>query len=510
MATGLVASVYLLLCMMSWSLVQASTSEVQRARVRFSPWFLDATATDDTAERAKEAPIIRQLFSSSPRDPRYHMLTYISAKFSQPQKALSHEPRAALFLNRFTRTLTIMYATNGLEDVLGLTAEELKGKSFYYCIQENCLQEAVKCLESAKANDSIAYLRFWFRDPRIDAIGDRDEQMSDAQSSDDDDGGVELGNHMDTDDSDQHDNSISSYSGSRSSTEGAYINSVNGTFLRGRGSMDPNSSSSSGNSTGSDSNSADAIFDQPTTVHSSTSSLPLLSNSRQSWPSQAPHRPPSPIREIELEAVVSCTSDGLVAILRAARPFLPHSVRPPHRNMEPEYANGLFASPWAMQPIMPEASHTGGYHYQTYQTAPHPAASYSNPDSQNFMQSIREVAVFAWCLTGINGSLAQYSRGTPSGESQPPGGLPVWVPRAGNGQPGPKQYLEEPKMSPQPSLINPYRRPNERQAHDEWDPDNRVRHWNGQQHLLSVRANVPPTVPGVKNLDGAQYNYYRS
>ncbi|MCJ1251398.1 hypothetical protein MMC30_008631 [Trapelia coarctata] len=443
-------------------------------------------------KRAKEAPIIRQLFSSSPRDPRYHMLTYISAKFSQPQKALSHEPRAALFLNRFTRTLTIMYATNGLEDVLGLTAQELKGKSFYYCIQENCLQEAVKCLESAKANDSIAYLRFSFRDPRTDAAGDRDEHMSDAHSSDDDDGGVDLGNQMDTDGSSHRGSSENFYSGSRSSTGGAFINPGNGTSMGSCGSMNPNSRSPSGNSIGSDGNASDAIFDQPTT----------------SWPNQGPHRPPSPVREIELEAVVSCTSDGLVAILRAARPFLPHSVRPRHRNTEPEYANGLFASPWAMQPIMPGASHNGGFHHQTYQST-HPAATYSNPDSQNFMQSIREVAVFAWCLAGINGSLAQYSRGTPSGEAQPPGGLPVWDPQAGNGKSEPKQYFEEPKIPPQPE-INPYWHPNERQAHDQWDRDSRVRHWNGQRNLLSVRPHVSSAVPGVMDLDGAQYNCYRS
>ena len=461
-----------------------------------------------STERAKEAPIIRQLFSSSPRDPRYHMLTYISAKFSQPQKALSHEPRAALFLNRFTRTLTIMYATNGLEDVLGLTAEELKGKSFYYCIQENCLQEAVKCLESAKANDSIAYLRFWFRDPRVDA-GDRDERMSDAHSSDDDDGGVDLGNHMDTDGSNHRGNSESSYSGSRSSTEGAGVHLPNSNSVGSRGSMDPNLRSSSDNSIGSEGNATESIFDQPATARSSTSSLPMLTNSCQAWPNQEHRCIPSPVREIELEAVVSCTSDGLVAILRAARPFLPHSVRPPHRTTEPEYANGLFASPWAMQPIMPETSHNGGFPYQTYQSTPHAAATYSHPDSQNFMQSIREVAVFAWCLTGINGSLAQYSRGTPSGEAQPPAGLPVWDPQAGNGKPEPKKYFEEPKIPPQPE-VTPYWPTNEPQAHDEWDRNSRVRHWNGQQNLLSVRSQLRSPVPGAMDIDGAHYNYYRS
>jgi hypothetical protein len=45
-----------------------------------------------------------------------------------------------------------------------------------------------------------------------------------------------------------------------------------------------------------------------------------------------------------------------------------------------------------------------------------------------FMSTIRDVAVFAWALTGINGSLAEYARGTPKGESQPPEGFPIWNP----------------------------------------------------------------------------------
>ena len=48
------------------------------------------------------------------------------------------------------------------------------------------------------------------------------------------------------------------------------------------------------------------------------------------------------------------------------------------------------------------------------------------PAQSAFMQSIRDVAVFAWALVGINGSLADYSVGKPVGESQPPNGFPVW------------------------------------------------------------------------------------
>ena len=107
---------------------------------------------------------MRKLFSSSPQDPRYHMLSHLSSKFTLGPEQQTHEPRAALFLNRFTRTLTVMYATSGVEEILGIPSDEMIGRSFYFCIAQDCLQDAVKCLESAKGNDSIAYLRFFFLD----------------------------------------------------------------------------------------------------------------------------------------------------------------------------------------------------------------------------------------------------------------------------------------------------------------------------------------------------------
>jgi hypothetical protein len=48
------------------------------------------------------------------------------------------------------------------------------------------------------------------------------------------------------------------------------------------------------------------------------------------------------------------------------------------------------------------------------------------PPLESFMQSIRDVAVFAWALVGINGSLEEYAKGKPAGESQPPEGFPIW------------------------------------------------------------------------------------
>lgn len=380
-------------------------------------------------ERAREAPVIRRLFSSSPRDPRYHMLSYISHKFSKETRTLTHEPRAALFLNRFSRTLTIMYATNGLADIVGIPAQELNGRSFYYCIQENCLREAVKCLESAKANDSIAYLRFWFRDPRQDDQIDHDERMSDGHSSgDDDDGGVHLSEMMDHDGSENALVSDSSHS-MRSSVERDHGRSRDGY------SLDFNSRSSSGNSTDMDGSSNDAIFDQPAGGQTRTSSV-STTDERQS-PGASSFMPDS--SQVELEAVVSCTSDGLVVVLRRARTVIPHLSQSTSEVAKHPYANGFFASPWATDPILPSSGDAQSAAFpnllQPSPAAPrHPTAQRSEaagthgPATEDFMSSIREVAVFAWALTGINGSLAQYTHGTPMGESQPPEGLPVWQP----------------------------------------------------------------------------------
>lgn len=380
-------------------------------------------------ERAKEAPIVRQLFSSSPRDPRYHMLSYISHKFSQEIRTHTHEPRAALFLNCFSRTLTIMYATNGLADLLGISADQLTGKSFYYCIQENCLREAVKCLESAKANDSIAYLRFWFRDPRQEIHTDHDEPMSDGHSSgDDDDGGVNLSEIFGPDGGETAMVSDSSNS-TRSSAEPATART------RNAHSLESNSRSSSGNST--DGNSNEEIFDQPVGGQSRTSSVSTFDERQPSV--QAGAQGPT---QVELEAVVSCTSDGLVVVLRRARPFIPHISHPASEPAEHPYVNGFFASPWANDPIVPNIQNRSNPLPNSIQPTRFPlqptaaqanTAATKGPATEDFMNSIREVAVFAWSLTGINGSLAQYSRGTPTGESQPPGGLPIWDPSS---QPG--------------------------------------------------------------------------
>jgi hypothetical protein len=338
---------------------------------------------------------VRKLFASSPKDPRYHMLSHLSSKFDLGPEQQTHEPRAALFLNRFTRTLTVMYATSGIEQLIGISGEAMKGQSFYYCIAENCLNDAVRCLESAKGNDSIAYMRFFFRDPRRHESPDamtsdsEDDLMTDVTSSEDEsEGGVDV---------------------QESST-----------------SYEPNSRSRSRPSQGQRGSHESSVLPG---IESGDNINPITPGEQArhgSYASSAMDSPRSEQREgpIELEAVISCTSDGLVVCLRRARPLIPGSLPVP----QSAPYNGIFAAPWATQPVFHPAPQQyppyplGAHHPQMQQVAP--SLQFQNA----FMQSIRDVAVFAWALTGINGSLAEYARGTPTGESQPPEGLPVWNP----------------------------------------------------------------------------------
>ena len=409
------------------------------------------------------------------------MLSLLSAKFAQRPIRNPHEPRAAMFLNRFTRTLAIMYATDALANVLGLRPDQVRGKSFYECIQENCLADAVRCLESAKANDSIAYLRFWFRDPR--PVPSRDDIMADAASAsndmddddNDDDGGVYLDGHLNDDD----------HFDDGPHTQAHRLPSppppVHPTFHRHSG---ISAISSSRSTTNLRVDSVQAIYGEVISPDSSHSSAPTITTtttttfdghgSRRSG--RGRRRRPRPSRHlsttpslaededddddddddderdgpIEVEAVVSCTSDGLVVVLRRARPL--ESIAP-LTSPPPVYTNGLFASPWAATPVMPPppppppppplrpeprmasipfgaaTGLTPRPGHVVIEDGFHSGNGVNNgPPLADFMNSIREVAVFAWSLTGINGSLARFGRGTPRGESQPPDGLPIWDP----------------------------------------------------------------------------------
>ncbi|KAI1448171.1 hypothetical protein F5Y02DRAFT_336881 [Annulohypoxylon stygium] len=377
--------------------------------------------------RAIEAPQIRRIFSSSPRDPRYHMLEHLSPKFKM--QPMEREPRAALILNRFTRTLTVMFATNAVSSILGVRPDQVQDKSFYECIAENCLPDAVKCLESAKANDSIAYLRFWYRDPRRDEDFDDEE---DEEDEDDDEG--------EEDDDDEESECEREQSGEvidgnidtsdiRAYAENAMDIDVDGVCdvkIKTETSVSPklakniiiDEESPNGLFTPSASEGRRYQTAEDTCHHNPNSAR--RANGRRS-------RRRNPLPTFELEAVVSCTSDGLVVVLRKARPPIP-SLHPPL--LPVDFENGLFAAPWSEQPIRPYYPPEHFYTFRPpllpqYMPLREHVKTAGGPPIDQLMKSIRDVAVFAWALVGINGNLAAYGRGVPRESSQPHDGLPA-------------------------------------------------------------------------------------
>ncbi|KAL1879425.1 hypothetical protein VTK73DRAFT_6957 [Phialemonium thermophilum] len=374
--------------------------------------------------RAIDAPQIRRIFSCSPRDPRYHMLEHLSPKFKMPP--MEREPRAALILNRFTRNLSIMFATNAVSTILGLEPEELKDKSFYECIQENCLQDAIRCLESAKANESIAYLRFWFRDPRsedddamrddeVASVNDTEDDETESQSSGGgmvqspghldcssrpDDGRFELDSKMELDIDDRGSGIKNEYGSADEYGE-----------MRPLVKMEPSPQPGSLDS---------PVYDRGVGPYqpspSAEASRPRGAARQASLPRSRQRSCSMASETFELEAVVSCTSDGLVVVLRRARPPIP----PPHPPLVPifNFENGLFAAPWGQQPIQPYFSPDLFHTFQSpllpqYMPVREHVKAAGGPPMEQLMNSIRDVAVFAWAVVGINSNMATYGRGFP-------------------------------------------------------------------------------------------------
>lgn len=290
------------------------------------------------------------------------MLAHLSPKFSTSQ-AGQHEPRACLILNRFTRTLTILYATNILKDILDFPPELAVGRSFFEFISPGCLQDAVEALERAKENDSIAYLRFFARDPRAaDAEPDGYEPPRRRQRR-----SSSPRNRRSRNNFDGRAKSVSKI-GPESDDDADDGDSV---------------MTSDGEDEDDGGNDADEDDEEDNDYYYSNSH----STSRTSLSNSAP--PTN--RDHEVEAVVSCTSDGLVVVLRRARPMIPFS----------DPRTGFFASPWARPPYHPP--------HQAVGSGP------GGPAPADFMDSIRQVAVFAWCLRSINENMVQFARFEPDG-----------------------------------------------------------------------------------------------
>lgn len=154
----------------------------------------------------------------------------------------------------------------------------------------------------------------------------------------------------------------------------------------------------------------------------STLSRNLFTSHDETVPTEdLPTRRPVPL--FELEAVVSCNSDGLIVVLRRAR--LPNpSIQPPQL---PAVNDGLFAALWTHRPIRPDGGR-GEFHDEidlsetTLMPGHENVGGTQRPPLKNLMRSIRDVAVFSWALISINKKLVSFGQGFSQGEAVPPDG----------------------------------------------------------------------------------------
>lgn len=117
---------------------------------------------------AANALRVSKLFASSMCNPCCQPKTSPTSESAESQN--SHEPRATLILNRFTRTSTIMYVTANIEQVLGKSLLPLQGNSFYSCVAEESVDKVRATIETAKTTGLTAYFRFAFRPSRFESF----------------------------------------------------------------------------------------------------------------------------------------------------------------------------------------------------------------------------------------------------------------------------------------------------------------------------------------------------
>ncbi|KAF9572149.1 hypothetical protein EC968_010235 [Mortierella alpina] len=78
---------------------------------------------------------------------------------------LDPEPRVCLILNRFSRSLGVMYASPSCESILHIDSEEIIGKPFLVFVRADDLASFVEHTDVAKSSSMITHIRFWFQSP---------------------------------------------------------------------------------------------------------------------------------------------------------------------------------------------------------------------------------------------------------------------------------------------------------------------------------------------------------
>ena len=120
------------------------------------------------------------------------------------------------------------------------------------------------------------------------------------------------------------------------------------------------------------------------------------------------HSSGQPPASLELEAVVSCTSDGLIVVLRKSRPPIP-GLKPPERNMD--FANEDVVSSASSSGQRPASSQGLSDETGPYMLPQQGPQAPEAPSYEQLMKSVHDFATLAWGLAGIMGNAVSHNPG---------------------------------------------------------------------------------------------------
>lgn len=75
------------------------------------------------------------------------------------------EPRVCIIMNRFTRNLSVMYASSACELVFRVDPDQMVGLSFLLFIRADDLSSFVGQMDVVRSTSAIVHMRFWFQSP---------------------------------------------------------------------------------------------------------------------------------------------------------------------------------------------------------------------------------------------------------------------------------------------------------------------------------------------------------
>ncbi|KAF9166679.1 hypothetical protein BGX21_005708 [Mortierella sp. AD011] len=77
------------------------------------------------------------------------------------------EPRVCMILNRFTRSLVVMYASSACEIIFNIKPEQIEGKPILLFVRADELGSFVEQVDVSKSSGAIMQIRFWFQSPNM-------------------------------------------------------------------------------------------------------------------------------------------------------------------------------------------------------------------------------------------------------------------------------------------------------------------------------------------------------